>query len=336
MKKKFILFLTCIMLFSLAGCGGSSDNYMGTGAGIKESAALMDNGWAGSAPQLAPTSSADMSYSESYSNDTIAIEPELPSPDTPYGGGEVLANSKIIYSASLDLETREFDSSVQSLSNLVSEMGGYFEYKDTNNYSSYRSLNCRIRVPVEKFNSFLDKVGETAHVTRRNESLDDISETYYDQEARLTTQRTKLDRLHELLSQAENMEDIITLESAISDTELEIEYLTGKLRKYDSLIGFSTIDVYLSEVYRLSNDDSIPETFGERFSAAISLGFRRGVEGIEDFTIGVAQNWLTILMTGCIIIIIVAFIIYRRRKKGPSQRHFSLRKRTQTQNNSEK
>ena len=49
---------------------------------------------------------------------------------------------------------------------------------------------------------------------------------YYDNEARLTTQRTKLERLQELLSKAEAMEDIITIESAISETELQIEYLT--------------------------------------------------------------------------------------------------------------
>ena len=51
------------------------------------------------------------------------------------------------------------------------------------------------------------------------------------------------------------MEDIIALESAISETELEIEFLTGSLRKYDSKINFSTITLSLREVYRLSTDE---------------------------------------------------------------------------------
>lgn len=137
------------------------------------------------------------------------------------------------------------------------------------------------------------------------------------------------------MSEAENMEDIITLESAISDTELQIEYLTGSLRKYDSLVDFSTINIYLQEVYRLSDDDSIPESFGERFSAAIALGFRRGVEGIEDFAIGVAQNWLTILLFVCFVLIFVTIILRRRAKRGTSRRRFSLEKKLKTPTNSE-
>ena len=87
-------------------------------------------------------------------------------------------------------------------------------------------------------------------MANRAEYLDDVSEAYYDQESRLTTQRTKLERLQELLRQAQDMEDIITIESAISETELEIEFLTGSLRKYDSQINYSTITLSLREVYR--------------------------------------------------------------------------------------
>lgn len=65
-------------------------------------------------------------------------------------------------------------------------------------------------------------------VTGQNEYKDDVSEAYYDTEARLKTQQTKLDRLHALLEQAATMEDIIALETALSETELQIEYLTGK------------------------------------------------------------------------------------------------------------
>ena len=47
-----------------------------------------------------------------------------------------------------------------------------------------------------------------------------------------------------------------------------IEYLTGSLRKYDSQINYSTVNLQLYEVYRLSTDEEVPQTFGER------LGFK--------------------------------------------------------------
>ena len=51
------------------------------------------------------------------------------------------------------------------------------------------------------------------------------------------------------------MEDIIALESALSETELQIEYLTGSLRRYDSLVGYSTVNLQLREVYRLAQPE---------------------------------------------------------------------------------
>ena len=60
-------------------------------------------------------------------------------------------------------------------------------------------------------------------MTWRNTNLENITETYYDTAGRLKTQKIKLERLQKLLSQAENMEDIITIESAISETEWNIE-----------------------------------------------------------------------------------------------------------------
>ena len=225
------------------------------------------------------------------------------------------ANAKIIYTADLDLETREFEAASQAISDAVKELGGYFEGRNVNQGGTYRSMNCTIRVPVENFAALLDRAGEAAHVTSRSEYLEDVSEMYYDQEARLTTQRTKLERLQELLSKAENMEDIITLESAISETELQIEYLTGSLRKYDSLIDYSTINLYLREVYRLSTDEEVPVTFGQRFGTAISLGFQRGVDGVEDFIISLARNWMTLLILAVIVVVVVLLLRRRRRKK---------------------
>ena len=117
------------------------------------------------------------------------------------------------------------------------------------------------------------------------------------------------------LAQAAGMEDIIALESAISETELQIEQLTGSLRKYDSLVGYSTIHLYLWEVYRLSTDEEVPVTFGQRLGAAFSTGFQRGVDGLEDFVITVARNWLSLLVFAAVATIVVLVLIRWRRAR---------------------
>ena len=310
MKKKVFALLAAVLLLSLAACGGNAG---------------------GAANQTAPSTpmaSADMNTSSNFDMPAEAemgwdaamaeeapMEPS-PSPGTASGGSNIPADAKMIYTADMDLETKEFDAASQALADLVDELGGYFEGRSLNQGGYYRSLSCTIRVPAENFRAFLERAGETAHVTNCSDYLDNVSEAYYDQEARLSTQRTKLERLQELLSKAENMEDIITIESAISETELQIEYLTGSLRKYDSLINYSTVNLYLREVYRLSTDEEVPVTFGQRLGSALSVGFQRGVDGLEDFAISVARNWMTLLILAVVVVVVVLFLRSRRRKKA--------------------
>ena len=307
--KRTILALI-LMVSLLTGCGGAS----------------MDNATSDWAPQENGASGGSMKgdYDYGYGDDngwvTEESKAEMPEdPESSMTGSDVsnspLENAKIIYTADMTLETRDFDQAGSALTALVNSVGGYFESRELNQGGTYRSVYCVIRVPASRFLEFLDQAGEVAHMTYRNEYSQNVSEHYYDLEARLTTQRTKLSRLQELLAKADNMADIITIESAISDTELQIEYLTGSLRKYDSLIDYSTVNLSLREVYRLSNEEVTPVTFGERLSSAFNRGLERGIDNVEDFVISLARNWLTLIIWAVIIIVAVVLIRRRIRKR---------------------
>lgn len=293
MRKRFIVLLAALcLLLSLTACGGGKD--MAASADMPADANYAMS--ADTAP-MAPAGWEGAVYEVSQ-GEAPAPEAETKAEE---GGGGLPANTKMIYTADMELETKEFDQASSALSDIVEELGGWFESRSLNQGGSWRSLSCTVRVPAEHFQSFLDRAGEAAHVVCKSDYSQDVSEAYYDSESRLATQRTKLERLQALLAQAAGMEDIIALESAISDTELQIEQLTGSLRKYDSLIGYSTVNIYLQEVYRLSSDEEIPVTFGQRFSAALSTGLQRGIDGVEDFVIAVARNWMGLLILAAVI-----------------------------------
>lgn len=312
-KRLFALLWSAMLLLSLAACGGSAK-----GGDMNSAAQTAPS--ATDAVHFATDEKYDMPMEEMGWESDAMPAPEPESPEGGYGGmdgsyGGVPANAKIIYTADMSLETKEFDEAQQALEDVVNELGGYFESRSVNQGGHYRSLDCTVRVPVKNFITFLDRAGETAHVTNRSEYLEDVSEAYYDQEARLATQRIKLERLQELLGKAENMADIITIESAISETELQIEYLTGSLRKYDSQINYSTVSIYLREVYRLSTDEEAPVTFGDRLASAFSSGLSSGVANLDDFAIFVARNWLSLLILIAVIAAVVLFFRRRRSRK---------------------
>lgn len=237
-------------------------------------------------------------------------------------GNTRLQNAKIIYTANLEMETTDFQECASKLETLVEQLGGYMEYAAVNNYGSgYRSGNYTVRIPSGSFEGFLRSAGEIGHVTYQDKSGENISELYYDTESRLTTQRTKLERLQALLARAESMEDIIIIESAIADTELAIEQLTGELRRYDALVDYATIYLNLREVSRLSSVEQTPPSYSTQLGTAFSDGWQNFTNGLKEFTFLLAYGWMWILLLA--IIILAVWRISRRSRpwlKGPRKK----------------
>ena len=302
MKRTITALMLAVLL--LAGCSAS----------VGQSSNKMEYNSTGSAEVPNDNGYYDKGdYNYGWAEDSSAeIAPSAPTaPDA-----SVMGEAKIIYTADVTLETREFDDASSKLNALVLSTGGYFESRQLNQGGSYRSIYCVIRVPAERFAEFIAQSGEVAHLTYCNEYSENVSEVYYDIEARLTTQRTKLQRLQELLAQAKDMSDIITIENEISNTELQIEYLTGRLRGYDSLIEYSTVNLSLREVYRLSDEEPAPVTFGDRIAVAFDRGIDQLVENAEDLVLFVVQNWLNLIVWGVIIFVAAKWIRRHRKNRG--------------------
>lgn len=316
MKKRLLPALLAVLLLAalLTGCGASSApqaanskaaaSYDTAGSGGYGYTAASESSMYAETP-MEPMPETEMAYDDGWDMQQTTSNPAL-------------KNAKLIYTADIGLETTEFDDAVSRLTELVSRLGGYFEASNIDSYGTYRSGYYTVRVPAESFNELCTQASGLCQLNYINRSAQDISESYYDTESRLTTQQTKLARLQELLAQAESMEDIITIESAISDTELQIESLTGTLRRYDSLVGYSTVNITLSEVYRLSDIEEPAIGFGAKLVSAFKQGCRSFVSGLQSLVLGFAYGWVGWLIFIAVVVIVVRLVIrsVRRRRSG--------------------
>lgn len=225
--------------------------------------------------------------------------------------------AKIIKTANVSLKTKEFDRSVKDIEQLIEQNGGYVEsqYVDNQSGSQYRSASYTARIPQENLDTFLDGTGQICTVASMSRSAEDVSEYYYDTQARLDTARIKLERLQNLLKDAKRMDDIITIEQAISDTEWEIDNLTGTVKHYDALVNFSSVTIDIQEVYEIKQEDPAPLTFAEKLSKA----FRDGLESVKDmaeaFVMFLAVSWIYLVVIAVIIVVIVLIVRGKRKKK---------------------
>lgn len=299
MKRFSALILSALLLLTLlVGCGAKS--------------AATDSVSTSTVSESYPKS--DMNYGFSYDAAGGDVYYEESRNDSSLAGGTTIdADAKMVYRATIEVETQDYTTSETAITELVKSCGGYFENKSLRNRSSgYRYGEFTVRVPAEEYEHFCNQVGSLCHVTYMSSSAENITEAYYDTDSRLKTAQIKLERLQSLLAKAETMADIITIESAISETEYEIEHLSGTLRHYDALVDYATITLTLAETYKLSDSANAPLTFGERVARAFSNGLSDAGEFFEELIISIAGGWVFLLLAAAVIVVLVRAL--RRRK----------------------
>ena len=310
MKRGLALFLAALLTaLTLTACGGGG-GYSG--------------GSASSAPADSESQTAYDGSGDEWKAEVREFglgAPAEPEATTEEPREDRLASAKMVYTASIQAETQDYDACTAALEDLVDRLGGYLEYASSDSRGDgSRSASYTVRVPAKEFRGFLKTVGEISHVTSQDQNAENISERYYDTESRLETQKTKMERLQALLSKAENMEDIIDLENAISETEYQIEQLTGSLRHYDSLVDFATIDVRLREVLRLTTVEEAPPTFGSRLGNAFTDGLRGFGDFLQDVAVYLAYNWTWMVLLALVILLVVKLSKRRQAQRGETFR----------------
>ena len=145
----------------------------------------------------------------------------------------------------------------------------------------------------------------------------DIKSVYY--ECKQTTEQNNVDSLAELIGEAfdfpkpafENMEDLLAIESKLSDVRYELENYGSQLRLLDNQIDYSTVNVDVDEVERVT-DTGEKSFFGEikdRFGNSLYTVGR----DIRGFVIVVLGS-LPILIVWAVIIVIAVLIVKKIRK----------------------
>ena len=192
-------------------------------------------------------------------------------------GTEASAGQKLVRTASLTLRTTAFEADLESVQALLESLGGYvenlYEYGDVESGDT-RTASLSVRVPSENLDAFLTGVEGVGRVTDRSESVTDMTVQYTDNQTRLETLYAKMERLNQLMAQAQEVSDLIELESAIADTQYEIERYETSQRDIDRRVDMSAVNVTLLEDTPAQSATAEDVGLGERLGAALNASLR--------------------------------------------------------------
>lgn len=312
MKKKYLAFLLLLAVLGslLAGCSA------------KSAPAQSDANFAPQAPESGGSLNMDykneIAFDESADWDLPAEEPAPNSPEPETApSGEV--QRKIIRNADFSLETLDYDKTVQGIEALATQSGGYVESSQTtgagaaDDYYRARWASFTLRIPAEGLDSFAEQLAQQGSVTNSNFYTEEVTDYYYDAQAHLKSLQLQEERLLEILSKADTLSDVVTLENSLADVRYQIESIQGSLRRLDSLISLSTVTISVQEVYEYSPDQGRAKGLGERISAEFGrsiAAIRRTAEDLIVFALG---NILSILLI--LLLLAAALLLFRRLRR---------------------
>ena len=136
-------------------------------------------------------------------------------------------------------------------------------------------------------------------------------------ESRIKTLETEEARLLELLAQAQNLNDLLILESKLADVREELEVVKSQLKLYDSLIDYGTVHLTITEMKEFTVVEEEEPTAWER----ISSGFVKSLQGVwkiltELFIFLIVALPYLVIPAGILILVLV--LRRRKQKKTPS------------------
>lgn len=221
------------------------------------------------------------------------------------------SSRKIVYNASLRMETTNYDATRTALMDAVSAADGYLESTNQGGSadSGSRYTYYTARIPAANYRSFLTCAGEAGNVTSLNESAQDVTSEYVDVEARLKALNDQRDRLNALADKAETTADLLEIESQLSDVQYQLESYTGQMRLLENQVSYSTVDISLQEVRTLTPNAT---TFGEKLTEAVTGGWHSFTDGAEAFFLAVVYLWPVVLIV--LLILFAARPVFRRFK----------------------
>lgn len=222
---------------------------------------------------------------------------------------------KVITTIFLGFETTEFENSLDRMYALIEENKGYIassnvyfrNYYDT---QRLRSGEFAIRIPRDKVKQFKSQIPEIGNLVNESTSKEDVTMYYTDTESRLKVLEIKESRLLSLLEKAEKIEDIIAIENQLSNVISEKEELKKTLVNLDDRIDYSTINLSLEEVRKVSTTETKETTFIDRVGNAFNNSLYQFKRSAENFAIFFIYNLPFILVL--LLVILIAYKIIKR------------------------
>lgn len=211
---------------------------------------------------------------------------------------------KIIYDARVELLVDSLSTAEQAVFDLIREHNGFLAESDQSSVTStQRRATWKVRVPVDHFQAFLNAVCRLGEVKQNHLGSQDVTEEYFDVEARIRNKQEEEKRLLKHLSDSTGkLEDILAVERELSRVRGEVEQMQGRLRLLADRTELSTITIEATEWkdYKPPIAPTFPTQLGRTFFNSVDNLFSFG-KAMAMVAVALLP-WLPLILVGLLLL----------------------------------
>lgn len=195
---------------------------------------------------------------------------------------ENVNTAKIIKTATVSAETKDYAKATEDLKALIASVGGNIANSSASESASYysdgkmeRRADYTIKIPSESFDRFLSELGKFLNITNLSTATEDVTETYFSYESRIDTLAAKRAGLLSMLENVDVNTDFETwqkINSELTEIDVQLNYYNELLKNLDSKIARSTVKLSLREVIAYTAVEE--KTYGDEVADAFKESFR--------------------------------------------------------------
>ena len=227
--------------------------------------------------------------------------------------GAVAADRSVITTGWVTVLVGDPTSGADDAIRIVESSGGRVDGRSESAPTDYAggSATLTLRIPAERMTEVLDELEALGDLQEVSISATDVTLQVQDLDARITAMRASIDRLEALLAQATDIDALISLETAISDRQAQLESMLAEQRWNADQVAMSTITLQL--VTAPVVEEPAPGTFLDGLAAGwhAFVGFLGGLL----VAIGFLLPWLVLIgIIGLVVLLAVRGSIRRSRR----------------------
>lgn len=274
-RKKTVVVVLLAVLAVTAGCMGTGNDASpedsaggnGNGGGNGGNGDAAGNGGAGNGESYSSNEGGDARQAVASTQETTR---------------------QLIRTADLEVTVDSYDAARTDLSAEAEASGGYLSESDqqtrerefANETERWTVGTLTYRIPSESFDDFYATVEGIGNVTDASTGTEDVSDRLVDLEARLDNLETQRDRLRGLYEDANETQDVLSVEERLSEVQEEIERLEAQRESLRDRVAYSTVTVTLSESPPEPETAATKETGPAWYETSVVSAFVSSIGGV--------------------------------------------------------